>query len=103
MLFLKKVRNRKNGGNVLWTLFILFNLLKPNGRSLTLPTVVTLCGNLNVATQRFYVFRNTPTARSENFRMQNPIAAPSMAWVCGRSLAGIAVSNPARTMEIRIL
>jgi hypothetical protein len=52
----------------LWTLFILFNPLTPSGYSLTLPTAVTF-GNLHVATQRVYVLRNTPTARSENFRM----------------------------------
>ena len=73
----------------LWPLFILFNPLNPSGYSLTLPTAVTF-GNLHVATQRVYVFRNTPTARSENFRMQISVAARSMAWVCGRSLAGIA-------------
>jgi hypothetical protein len=86
----------------LWSLFILFNLLKPSGYSLALTTDVTF-GNLNVVTERVYVFRNTPTARSENFRMLIPLAARSMAWVCGRSLAGIEGSNPARAMEIRLL
>jgi len=48
-------------------IFILLNLLEPSGYSRTLPTAVTF-GNLNVATQRtICVFRNTSTARSENF------------------------------------
>jgi hypothetical protein len=35
--------------------------------------------------------------------MSNPLAARSKAWVCGRSLAGIAVSNPAGAMDVYIL
>jgi hypothetical protein len=31
-----------------------------------------------------------------------PVAALSMAWVCGRSLAGIVGSNPARGMDISL-
>jgi hypothetical protein len=32
-----------------------------------------------------------------------PVAARSKAWVCGRSLAGIADSNPARGMDVCLL
>ena len=35
--------------------------------------------------------------------MPIPVAVPSKKWVCGRSLAGIAGSNPAGDMNIRIL
>ena len=31
------------------------------------------------------------------------MAARSEAWVCGRSLAGIAVSNPAESMDVCLL
>ena len=32
-----------------------------------------------------------------------PVAARSKAWVCGRSLAGIAGSNPTGGMEVCLL
>jgi len=32
-----------------------------------------------------------------------PAAAPSKAWVCGRSLAGIAGSNPVGGMDVGLL
>jgi hypothetical protein len=35
--------------------------------------------------------------------VQIPMAEKSKAWVCGRSLAGTAGSNPARGMEFCIL
>jgi len=31
-----------------------------------------------------------------------PVAVLSKAWVCGRSLAGIAGSNPAGVMDVRL-
>ena len=44
----------------------------------------------------------------ENFRLivlsvQKSVAARSKAWVCGRSLAGIAGSNPAGGMDACLL
>jgi len=33
----------------------------------------------------------------------NPVAARSNAWVCGRSLAGIVGSNPARVTDVCLL
>ena len=33
----------------------------------------------------------------------NPVAARSKAWVCGRSLAGIAGSNPAGRKDVYLL
>jgi len=35
--------------------------------------------------------------------VSNPLAARSMAWVCGRSLAGIVGSNPAGGMDVCLL
>ena len=32
-----------------------------------------------------------------------PVAARSMVWVCGRSLAGIEDSNPAESMDVCLL
>ena len=32
-----------------------------------------------------------------------PVAARSKAWVCGRSLAGVAGSNPTRSMDVCLL
>jgi hypothetical protein len=32
-----------------------------------------------------------------------PVAAQSKAWLCGRSLAGIAGSNPAKGMDVCLL
>jgi hypothetical protein len=32
-----------------------------------------------------------------------PVAARSKAWVCGRSVAGIVVSNPAGGMDVCLL
>jgi hypothetical protein len=32
-----------------------------------------------------------------------PVAGPSKAWVCGRSLAGIAGSNPTEGMDVSLL
>ena len=34
---------------------------------------------------------------------QIPVAAPSNAWVCGRSFAGIAVANPDGGMDVYLL
>ena len=34
------------------------------------------------------------------FDVSIPVAAPAKAWVCGRSLAGIAGSNPAGGMDV---
>jgi hypothetical protein len=79
-----------------------FNILKPSGYSLTLPTAVTF-GNLNVATQRVYVFRNTPTAKRANLRIWIPVAARSMAWICGRSHAENAGSKPTRDIGVCLL
>ena len=33
-------------------------------------------------------------------RSRSPLAARSKTWVCGRSLAGIAGSNPSRGMDV---
>jgi hypothetical protein len=35
--------------------------------------------------------------------MPTPVAAPSKAWVCGRSLAGIMGSNPAGGVDARLV
>ena len=35
--------------------------------------------------------------------MLNPVAARSKAWICGRSLAGFAGSNPAGGAEVCVL
>jgi len=35
--------------------------------------------------------------------MPIPVAAPSKAWVCGRSLAGIVGSNPAGGLDVCLL
>jgi hypothetical protein len=32
-----------------------------------------------------------------------PVAARSKAWICGRSLAGLAGSNPAKNMDVCLL
>ena len=32
-----------------------------------------------------------------------PVAARSKSWVCGRSIAGIEVSNPAEGIDFRVL
>ena len=37
------------------------------------------------------------------YHLRNPVAARSMAWVCGRSLAWIAGSNPAGGMDVCLL
>ena len=37
---------------------------------------------------------------SETFLLQSPVAARSKTWVCHRSLAGIARSNPAGGMDV---
>jgi hypothetical protein len=81
-----------------------FNLLKPSGYSLTLPTAtsITFC-NLNVATQRVYVFRKTLTAKRANLRMYIPVAARSMAWICGSSHAENAGSKRTRDMGVCLL
>jgi len=34
--------------------------------------------------------------------MPIPVTAPSKAWVCGRSLAGIVGSNPAGVMDVTL-
>jgi hypothetical protein len=39
----------------------------------------------------------------EIFKWPIPVAARSKAWDCGRSLAGIAGSNPAGGMDICVL
>jgi len=36
-------------------------------------------------------------------RLPIPLAARSKAWVCGRTLAGIVGSNPARGMDVCLL
>jgi hypothetical protein len=36
-------------------------------------------------------------------RMPVPVVARSKAWVCGRSLAGIVGSNPAKSMDVSLL
>jgi hypothetical protein len=38
-----------------------------------------------------------------NYMLPIPVAARSKAWVCSRSLAGTAVSNPARGMDACLL
>jgi hypothetical protein len=37
---------------------------------------------------------------SYNYDLPIPVAARSKAWVCGRLVAGIAGSNPARGMDV---
>ena len=41
----------------------------------------------------FKVMRNGPI----------PVAAQSKTWVCGRSLAGVVISNPARSIDVSLL
>ena len=48
----------------------------------------------------YYLIVTTCIIRVLNINLPIPLAARSEAWVCGRSLAGIAVSNPAGGMDV---
>ena len=40
---------------------------------------------------------------ADKLKEAKPVAAPSKAWVCGRSLAGTEGSNPAEGMDVCLL
>jgi hypothetical protein len=46
---------------------------------------------------------NAKKTNKQEISLPIPLTAPSKAWVCGRSLSGIAGSNPAGDMDFCLL
>jgi hypothetical protein len=77
--------------SVLRVVFWFLSLFTYCDRLLTYPYLLTICDSPDHLILHYIIY------------MPTPVAARSMAWVCGRSLAGILGSNPAGDMDVCLL
>jgi hypothetical protein len=59
--------------------------------------------NIFVISMRIPIFTKFKYFHVTDFCLPNPVVAQSKAWIYGRSLDGIAGSNPARGMDVCLL